>query len=405
MANFCEHCGAPLTVGVRFCEACGQPITPIVEQTSRLKSSSSSSPKPIRPAPSRRMKNILVAFGLIVGLVAFIVVGLVWWHGHLPGKSVVAQKEVSAQKSAPSTNSSQTTLTQGSQPAAPAMTIMGRLTWYGQQNRTYWGIEPWVICKDNNYTSIFVSWPNGNERANNAALKRRRTSRLPGTTFWLYDRGSEIGTLVVQSGVIPHTGESILPGKVSWKGKPLTTEEISNRKIIALSHPIPQNFWASQDRLTHEQLAGFRQLLSYTLNRTPKGLKGGVTQKSIATQRSIGKITEKKFVVLNLDRDGQLGVYGELKCEGKPCTTMVANVFAAWQGRWNVLRQATYWAYCPQAEAVGDPYFEVIPVDLKGDGRPAVFVQHTFYESWGISLFQYQGGRLIKLLEFGEGGV
>jgi hypothetical protein len=59
MANFCEHCGAPLKVGVRFCEACGQPITPIVEQTSRLKSSSSSSPKPIRPAPSQK-KNIPV---------------------------------------------------------------------------------------------------------------------------------------------------------------------------------------------------------------------------------------------------------------------------------------------------------------------------------------------------------
>jgi hypothetical protein len=108
---------------------------------------------------------------------------------------------------------------------------------------------------------------------------------------------------------------------------------------------------------------------------------------------------------LDLDQDGQPEAYGELKSEGKSCTMMVADLFATWQGSWNVLRQATYWAYCPQAEAVGDHYFEVIPVDLNGDGRAEVFIQHGFYETWGISLFHYQGGRLIKQLEFGEGGL
>jgi len=351
------------------------------------------------------MKNVFVACGLIVGLMAFIVVGLVWWHGQLPTKPVVAQREVPEQKSAPLPNSSQPRLTQGSKPTAQATTVMGRLSWFGEKNKTIWCVEPWVVSRGNNINSIFVSWPNGDERTNNAALQRRRALNLPGTIFWLYDQGSEIGTLIVQAGVIPHTGQSILPGKVSWKAKPLTAEQISNRRIVALSRPIPQNFWVPQDRLTPEQLSGFRQLLTSALNSTPKGFKGGVPRKPSASQRPTGKIAEKKFLVLKLDHEGQLGVYGELKCEGKPCTTMVADVFAAWQGRWNVLRQATYWAYCPQAEAVGDPYFEVILVDLKGDGRPAVFIHHTFYESWGIPLFQYQGGRLIKLLEFGEGGV
>jgi len=103
MANFCEHCGATLTAGVRFCEACGQPITSIVEQTSRRQSPTSSSPKSIRPAPSRKMKNIFIAGGLAVGLMALIIVGVLWWQGQSPAKKfVIAQKEVPAQKSAPS---------------------------------------------------------------------------------------------------------------------------------------------------------------------------------------------------------------------------------------------------------------------------------------------------------------
>jgi len=290
------------------------------------------------------------------------------------------------------------------EPAAPDKNVMGRLSWHGDMNQIYWCIEPWVVCQGNNYTSIFVSWPNGDERANNAALHRRQTLNLPRTTFWLYDRGREIGTLEVQAGVIPHTGESILPGKVSWKGKPLHQDDLMNKEVVALSRPIPQNFWHPQDRLTPEQASGFKQMLISALTKPPAASKSNGHMKPITGQRPMGKRTEKMFV-MDLDQDGQLEVFGELKCEGKPCTTMVADVFAIWQGRWNVLRQATYWAYCPQAEAVGDPYFKVIPVDLNGDGRAEVFIHHTFYETWGITLYHYQGGRLIKQLELGEGGV
>jgi hypothetical protein len=286
---------------------------------------------------------------------------------------------------------------------ASAMTVMGRLSWYGEKNKTFWCIEPWVVCKDNTYSSIHVSEPGGDERTNKTAFQRRRTLRLPAATFWLYERGAEIGTFGVQAGAVGSNRTS-WPGKVTWKGRPLNTEEIKDRKIIALSRPIPQNFWLSQDRLTPEQLSGFRQLLTATLTRTPKGFKSG-SRKPRAAQRPMGKIEEKKFIVLDLDQDGQPEAYGELKSEGKSCTMMVADLFATWQGSWNVLRQATYWAYCPQAEAVGDHYFEVIPVDLNGDGRAEVFIQHGFYETWGISLFHYQGGRLIKQLEFGEGGL
>jgi hypothetical protein len=292
----------------------------------------------------------------------------------------------------------------GAKPAAPDMTVMGMLTWYSEKNRTFWCIAPWVVSKDNSYSSIHINEINELDEVRNAALQRRQALRLLNLTFWLYDRGVEIGTLEVQAGVVA-SDKASWPGKVSWKGKPLHQDDLGHKEIVALSRPIPQNFWLPLDRLTPEQASGFRQRLTAALTRPPAVSKSGAHMKPPAGQRPVGKITEKHFQVMDLDQDGQLEVFGELKSEGKPCTTMVADLFATWQGGWQVLWQATYWAYCPQAEAVGDPYFKVIPVDLDGDGRAEVFIQHIFYETWGISLFHYQGGRLIKQLDFGDGGV
>ena len=282
---------------------------------------------------------------------------------------------------------------------------MGQLYRHGEKTQTLWCIEPWLVCRDKVYSPIHIDGISYEEKKlRDATLRKRRALRLSkNLTFWLYDRGVEIGTLEVEAGTVA-SDKLYWPGKVSWKGKPL--DELGPKEIIALSRPIPQNFWLPPERLTPRQASDFKQLLTAALTRLPAVSHDGARLTPIGGQHPVGKIIENHFQVMDLDHDGQIEVFGELEGKGKPCTKMVADFFATWRGgTWQALRQSTYWAYCPQAEAVGDPHFEVIPVDLDGDGRAEVFIKHGFYESWGISLFHYEGGRLVKQLEVGAGGV
>lgn len=211
--------------------------------------------------------------------------------------------------------------------------------------------------------------------------------------LWLYHDGELVGTFE-PGRLVPMDYEPWgLDGRVQWRRRP--EDHLS---VLAVSHQGPQSFLLPPDRLSPQQRREFDAALQSAVADARRLVSG---------QRPTGSAPEESDIkLMDLDGDRAPEAYARQMWAGSPCGYTVASVLLAWtQNRPRPLRSATNLLYCPDAESVGAPWFELVPIDVDADGLPELLLTEHFYESWSQFLYRYRNGRLEKLVDIGDGGV
>ena len=294
----------------------------------------------------------------------------------------------------------------GGEAAAARPTLMATLQKSSQPQG--WHLVPLVLSQGGEHRSVFPG-PPGPSRAEADRLK---AGLQDFRAFWLYHQGRLVGTFKVKGWVDLSPGPFLAwEGEVDWR---INLAEEDLPQVVALSRPIPQPFWLADYRLTQVQTSGLNRLLEETLRRAPQVIeahwKAGpegpqVRPEVYAGQQTVGPRPGKTtLVALEPELDGAVMVYARVDWKGKPCKGMTANVLAVWRNKWVVLRVATQMSECPHAPALGERVFEVLPVDLDGDGVAELIITERFLDAWTKVLYQYREGQLHRLLTLARGG-
>lgn len=294
--------------------------------------------------------------------------------------------------------------------AAQQSTIVGLigLVSTGEGDQLY--IEPLLSFADGEYKNIYVEPYQQVDARRLQAIKSQIAGK---NTYYVYSKGQLVATFSVGGmSDLSQMGGSPLAIKGTFRWQTAAPKDLYafRDNSVAISKRIAQSGWKSSTMLTPKQKTGLDKILGDATARATTILSQELQKRGTASPGpqkctgARGPITVSD--VIDVDQDGQPEVLAQYICnDATPCNTMQSTVFLTWSAtNWQTIKRSTYLAECPGLESTGDDVFEVLPVDIDGDGSLELLWNEGRWENFHRSVFSLENGKLVKLLDFGDYG-